>query len=114
MPLAGACPNLRASFAGGSTCLQLRLAPHIVSTGASVLVQHEPAWRDALVKQGAHNKELNWVHSHLYKTGGTLVGTFQRIDIPVLRHFDQYNYVLFTGACRSSAGFGPLCCRPSI
>jgi hypothetical protein len=31
------------------------------------------------------------------------VGTFQRIDIPILRQFDQYNYVLFTGALASSA-----------
>jgi hypothetical protein len=37
--------------------------------------------------------------SHLYKTDGALVGTYQRIDIPILRQFDQYNYVLFTGAC---------------
>lgn len=49
------------------------------------------------MKEGARNKEANLVHSHLYKTGGTLVGTFQRIDIPILRQFDQYNYVLFTG-----------------
>ncbi len=61
-------------------------------------LQHEPAWRDALIKEGARHKEQNLVHSHLYKTGGTLVGTFQRIDIPILRQFDQYNYVLFTGA----------------
>jgi hypothetical protein len=25
------------------------------------------------------------------------VGTYQRIDIPILHEFDQYNYVLFTG-----------------
>jgi hypothetical protein len=50
-----------------------------------------------LVKEGARNKEANLAHSHLYKTGGTLVATFQRIDIPILRQFDQYNYVLFTG-----------------
>lgn len=56
-----------------------------------------------MVKEGARNKEANLAHSHLYKTGGTLVGTFQRIDIPILRQFDQYNYVLFTG--------GQLVCR---
>jgi hypothetical protein len=61
-------------------------------------VQHAPAWRDALIKEAARNKEQNMAHSHLYKTGGTVVGTFQRIDIPILRQFDQYNYVLFTGA----------------
>lgn len=37
------------------------------------------------------------VHSHLYATNGRMVGTFQRIDIPILREFDQYHYVLFTG-----------------
>jgi hypothetical protein len=34
--------------------------------------------------------------SHLYKSDGALIGTYQRIDIPILREFDQYNYVLFT------------------
>ncbi len=63
-------------------------------------MQHEPLWRDALIKEGARHKEHNLVHSHLYKTGGTLVGTFQRIDIPILRQFDQYNYVLFTGTIK--------------
>ncbi|EFN52174.1 expressed protein [Chlorella variabilis] len=66
-----------------------------LSKGVTI-IQHEPAWRDALIKEGARHKEQNLVHSHLYKTGGTLVGTFQRIDIPILRQFDQYNYVLFT------------------
>lgn len=77
-----------------------------------------------MAKEGARNREFNikvrvavvcamlgiWVHpksshltlqtrSHLYKSDGALVGTYQRIDIPILRQFDQYNYVLFTGAC---------------
>jgi hypothetical protein len=37
------------------------------------------------------------MYSHLYKTDGALVGAYQRIDIPILREFEQYNYVLFTG-----------------
>jgi hypothetical protein len=37
------------------------------------------------------------MNSHLYKTDGALVGAYQRIDIPILREFEQYNYVLFTG-----------------
>ena len=36
--------------------------------------------------------------SHLYKNVGAIVGAYLRIDIPKLPHFDQYNYVLFTGA----------------
>ena len=38
--------------------------------------------------------------SHLYKNVGALVGAYLRIDIPKLPHFDQYNYVLFTGVWR--------------
>jgi len=38
--------------------------------------------------------------SHLYQTDGAFVGGFQRIDIPILRNFDQYTYILFTGAFR--------------
>ena len=47
-------------------------------------------------------------HSHLYKTDGSMVGTFQRIDIPILKEFDQYNYVLFTGGC-IPLRFEPCC-----
>lgn len=42
-------------------------------------------------------------HSHLYATDGRMVGTFQRIDIPILREFDQYHYVLFTGEAAANA-----------
>ena len=37
--------------------------------------------------------------SHLYKNTGAIVGAYLRIDIPKLPQLDQYNYVLFTGAC---------------
>ena len=40
------------------------------------------------------------LHSHLYATDGTMIGTFQRIDIPMLKELDMYNYVLFTGELR--------------
>ena len=45
--------------------------------------------------------------SHLYKSTGAIVGAYLRIDIPKLPRFDQYNYVLFTGA-HWAAG-QPLC-----
>ena len=35
----------------------------------------------------------------LYNNNGSILATFLRIDIPKLPHFDQYNYVLFTGVC---------------
>lgn len=35
--------------------------------------------------------------SHLYQSPGQVVGTFQRIDIPVLPQLLQYEFVLFTG-----------------
>ena len=35
--------------------------------------------------------------SHLFANPGTIVGAFLRIDIPQLKEFHQYNYVLFTG-----------------
>lgn len=34
----------------------------------------------------------------LYSNNGSILATFLRIDIPKLPHFDQYNFVLFTGA----------------
>lgn len=68
----------------------------LVDAGVTI-IQHKPAWRAAFAKEVARNREHNAkVHSHLYATDGRMVGTFQRIDIPILHEFDQYHYVLFT------------------
>ncbi|KAI7840394.1 hypothetical protein COHA_005895 [Chlorella ohadii] len=60
------------------------------------IIEHEPAWRDAVVAEAARNKEINQRFSHLYSSPGRVVGTFQRIDIPVLPQLMQYEFVLFT------------------
>ena len=49
--------------------------------------------------------------SHLYKNTGAIVGAYLRIDIPKLPQLDQYNYVLFTGACRRGEGSRVACGR---
>lgn len=49
--------------------------------------------------------------SHLYKSDGSILGAFQRIDIPILREFDQYNYVLFTGGLKPASA-SPRQCWP--
>ncbi|PSC70561.1 Glycosyl transferase family 8 [Micractinium conductrix] len=68
----------------------------LVDAGVTI-IQHTPIWKDAFAKEVARNREHNAkVHSHLYATDGRMVGTFQRIDIPILHEFDQYHYVLFT------------------
>lgn len=67
-----------------------------VDAGVTI-IQHTPAWKAAFAREVARNREHNAkVHSHLYATDGRMVGTFQRIDIPILHEFDQYHYVLFT------------------
>ncbi|KAL4423982.1 hypothetical protein ABPG75_001283 [Micractinium tetrahymenae] len=61
------------------------------------IIRHDPAWKEALIKEGRrHRDKYSELYSHLYRTDGALVGAFQRIDIPILSEFDQYNYVLFT------------------
>lgn len=57
--------------------------------------------------------------SHLYSSPGQVVGTFQRIDIPVLPQLVQYEFVLFTGRASRSrcAWIGLLCtgsCKPTL
>ena len=47
-------------------------------------LQHTPTWREAFSREVArHREEFTKQHSHLYATDGTMVGTFQRIDIPM-------------------------------
>ncbi|KAL4447483.1 hypothetical protein ABPG75_004702 [Micractinium tetrahymenae] len=61
------------------------------------IITHTPSWKEAFSKEVERNRQKNTKeHSHLYATDGRMVGTFQRIDIPILREFDQYHYVLFT------------------
>ncbi len=53
----------------------------------------------------------------LYSNNGSILATFLRIDIPKLPHFDQYNFVLFTGAgtdWSSGAGGVHSTCRPEL
>ena len=60
------------------------------------VIRHNPAWRHLLIaKLDLKNNE---VHSHLFKSAKMQLGTWQRIDIPVLPQLSQYEYVLFSDA----------------
>ena len=50
-------------------------------------MQHTPAWRESFSKEvDRHREEYAKLHSHLYATDSAMVGTFQRIDIPMCGH----------------------------
>eukprot|EP01025_Chloroclados_australasicus_P014984 TRINITY_DN170_c1_g2_i1.p1 TRINITY_DN170_c1_g2~~TRINITY_DN170_c1_g2_i1.p1 ORF type:complete len:690 (-),score=36.56 TRINITY_DN170_c1_g2_i1:2016-4085(-) len=60
------------------------------------LIQHEPLWMSHLVMKNTKAKEYKDKHSHLYGTPEGIIGTFLRIDIPVLSELSQYPFVLYT------------------
>jgi hypothetical protein len=60
------------------------------------LLQHLPAWREELLNKARPFMANNVQHSHLYGAEDSLVGTFQRVDVPMLPQLRQYNYILFT------------------
>ncbi|KAJ9505580.1 hypothetical protein QJQ45_024308 [Haematococcus lacustris] len=61
-----------------------------------ILVRHTPAWADQFWQAAEPLHLQNLVHSHLYATKETMVGTFQRIDIPIIPEFRDFQYVLFS------------------
>eukprot|EP01023_Acetabularia_acetabulum_P000186 TRINITY_DN10082_c0_g2_i2.p1 TRINITY_DN10082_c0_g2~~TRINITY_DN10082_c0_g2_i2.p1 ORF type:complete len:696 (+),score=69.78 TRINITY_DN10082_c0_g2_i2:87-2174(+) len=60
------------------------------------LISHEPKWMSHLVMKNSRGKEYRDIHSHLYGSPEGIIGTFLRIDIPILSELSQYPYVLFT------------------
>lgn len=60
------------------------------------MLDHKPQWADAVALEASRNRDQNLQHSHLYGTAGTVVGTFQRVDIPILPELAEYDFVLFT------------------
>jgi len=61
-----------------------------------VLIFHTPAWADKLWKAAQGNIARVRSHSHLGATRQSLVGTYQRIDIPKILIFQQYQMILYT------------------
>lgn len=60
------------------------------------IIHHVPIWSDAFWAKVKPHRTANLRHSHLYKSKETVVGTWQRIDIPTLHILKQYHHVLFT------------------
>ncbi len=56
----------------------------------------EPKWSERLVE--GLKKADNKAHSHLYADPQMQIGTWQRIDIPILPELSEWEYVLFTDA----------------
>lgn len=62
------------------------------------MVDAAPKWVDRLMDVLKRSNESNIAHSHLYASLNMTVGSWQRVDIPILPELTQYEYVLFTDA----------------
>jgi hypothetical protein len=60
------------------------------------VIPHDPAWRTALVALARGKAADNLAQSHLFASEDSIVGTWQRIDLPLVDWIDQFTYVLFT------------------
>lgn len=60
------------------------------------VIHHDPAWKDDLVALVKGHAANNIRQSHLFASENSIVGTWQRIDLPLVPWIDQYTYVLFT------------------
>eukprot|EP01025_Chloroclados_australasicus_P054071 TRINITY_DN6405_c0_g1_i1.p1 TRINITY_DN6405_c0_g1~~TRINITY_DN6405_c0_g1_i1.p1 ORF type:complete len:769 (-),score=34.50 TRINITY_DN6405_c0_g1_i1:335-2494(-) len=63
--------------------------------GVEIIV-HRPSWIIKLAESNTKSVNYSQVHSHLYSNTEGIVGTFQRIDIPILPELMQYDFVLYT------------------
>jgi hypothetical protein len=60
------------------------------------MVPHEPLWTEELVKVANAGSREHQKHSHLFTNESSLIGTYQRVDIPLAFELAQYAFVLFT------------------
>ena len=85
------------------------IAPHCIYAGDAAapvvawmrahgvrVIPHEPKWRAVLAELGRAHAAANLRQSHLFASEELIVGTWQRIDLPLVPWLDQYTYVLFT------------------
>lgn len=96
---AACCSPAPANF--DSRLLQMRLVPSLslMLQGHGVTIIHEsPKWGDRMKAMLSASQDSNIAHSHLYANADMQIGTWQRIDIPVLPVLSQYEYVLFSDA----------------
>ena len=70
----------------------------VVQGHGVTMIHATPTWVDRLVAVLKASNDSNIAHSHLYANANMQVGTWQRIDIPILPVLSQYEYVLFTDA----------------
>ena len=62
------------------------------------MISASPKWADRLVAVLNASHVSNIAHSHLYANADMQIGTWQRIDVPILPILNQYEYILFTDA----------------
>jgi hypothetical protein len=67
----------------------------LLEQGVTIL-HHEPAWIDDFLEVARAGSQEHQRHSHLFSNASSLIGTYQRIDIPLAPELQQYEYVLFT------------------
>ena len=81
-------------FTGRNTS---RIYRWLVSHNVTIIT-HTLTWKNQLLDKAEKHMKDNVQHSHLFKSPEMLIGTFQRIDMPVVPVLDQYHYVLYTDA----------------
>lgn len=59
------------------------------------IIKHDPLWANDLARLASKPYE-NMTQGHVYADTRRVVGTFLRIDIPILAELTQYDYLLFT------------------
>ena len=62
------------------------------------IITRDPAWADDFARIAVAGRDNNAKHSHLYASREAIVGTWQRIDIPLLPELRPFDYMLFTDA----------------
>ena len=66
----------------------------LLHQGVQMIVRN-PAWVGFLEKR-LNDTAKNVQHSHLYANNSMAVGTWQRMDVPLLPQLSEYEYILFT------------------
>ena len=70
------------------------LAARLRALGARV-VKHDPAWTEAVYTESQRRRAEGDKWSPLFASRGSVLATWLRVDIPLLRELEQFSYALY-------------------
>lgn len=68
---------------------------HWLKKHSVVVIEHYPNWADEILAMRNATATGNRIFSHLYDKDEAVLGTYLRIDLPIIHEFMQYEWIMY-------------------